>query len=372
LYILLTGTKKNAGDFLIVHSARRLIERFAPVSDCCELPAWLPVDDKLETINSAKALILCGGPAIQHGLGTRIYPIIPVLDRIKVPIVAFGLGWKASPGDAYDMEHFTLPSLARPLLDRLANDFPYAGCRDVLTCRILQRHGCENATMTGCPSWYDPDFMETAFEPVSAPSKILFTPAEHPMFRAQSMAVMETVCSLFPQAQIVCSFHRGWTADAYTPTKNADNARLLKERAETLGMEVLDVSGSVEGMLGYDRFDLHIGYRVHAHLKMLSMRKPSVLLCEDGRARGALESMGLEGIDGWNDRLGRLWFPHPFVRRVTRTLLATQFADSKTPDKLVQLIKWHMENQFEEYRKADQGIRATWPTMEKMLQSLPG
>ena len=372
MYTLLTGAKKNAGDFLIVHSAKRLIERFSPCSDCQELPAWLPVDDKLAVINTSRALILWGGPAFQHGLGTRIYPILPVLDQIKVPIIAFGLGWKASPGDVYDLDHFRLPEITEPLLDRLRNDFPYVSCRDVLTCEILKRHGLKNTLMTGCPVWYDPDYFETDFQLPQTFEQIVFTPAEHPMFRSQSIQVMQTIRSLFPKSQIVCSFHRGWTQDAYTPARNAQNALMLKNQAESLSMEAWDVSGSLEGMLRYSQFDLHIGYRVHAHLKMLSMRKPSILLCEDGRARGVLESMELDGVDGWNSGLQKIWFPHPFLRRAARIIWARHFVNKEAPKQLEELVKRQMDSGFAQYHEVTAKIDSIRTQMLKMLRKFPG
>jgi len=46
----------------------------------------------------------------------------------------------------------------------------------------------------------------------------------------------------------------------------------------------------------YEDFDLHIGYRVHAHLYFLSRRIPSILLSEDVRGSGQAKSLGMEEI----------------------------------------------------------------------------
>src|SRR5690606_28726144 len=37
------------------------------------------------------------------------------------------------------------------------------------------------------------------------------------------------------------------------------------------------------GLDRYDDYDIHIGYRVHAHVSMLKRRKPSYLIEQDGR-----------------------------------------------------------------------------------------
>ena len=39
----------------------------------------------------------------------------------------------------------------------------------------------------------------------------------------------------------------------------------------------------------YSNCDLHIGYRVHAHVFMTSIKKPSILIKEDGRGEGMSE-----------------------------------------------------------------------------------
>ena len=46
--------------------------------------------------------------------------------------------------------------------------------------------------------------------------------------------------------------------------------------------EVIDVSYDEKKIDMYLDFDLHIGYRVHAHIYFLSKSKPSILLHEDG------------------------------------------------------------------------------------------
>src|SRR5699024_8576119 len=45
--------------------------------------------------------------------------------------------------------------------------------------------------------------------------------------------------------------------------------------------------------------DLHIGYRVHAHIYFLSKRLPSILLHEDGRGNGVSEALNSPGIDAY-------------------------------------------------------------------------
>lgn len=375
MYVLLTGTKKNAGDFLIAHAAKRLFGQFAPHAEHMELPSWQPIDEHLEQINSAKALVLCGGPSYQASIGKRGYPILDVLGSVKVPIISFGLGWKGNPGDDYDVKYYGLPASAEPLLERLRSDFKYAGCRDYLTWRVLRRYGFKNALMTGCPSWYDPDHFNHGLVVPSKVSRIVFTPAEWPAFRSQSVAMMQVTRELFEDAQIVCSFHRGWEADEHTDQRHAENARQLKAKAEELGMETQDVSESVDGILGYEQFDLHVGYRVHAHLRMLSVRKPSFLIAEDGRGRGVLEAMGLNGVTGWKTplplRLCNRCLPNPTIRRATRIAFRRFSVNPLAPEQLRWLITEEVQGGFGRFKGAIAVIEETWERMHRMLRELP-
>ncbi|MFN0058776.1 MAG: polysaccharide pyruvyl transferase family protein [Planctomycetota bacterium] len=288
MYVLLTGARKNAGDYLIAHAARRLFTHYLPNEEIREFPSWLPVDDVLEQINAAAALILCGGPAVQSGLGTRIYPLLSVIDRIQVPIIGLGLGWKCFPGDATDVACARLPAHARPILQRLATDFAITGCRDSATVEVLRNHGVHGAQLLGCPAWFEPRSWD---QPLCVPktiNRIVYTPAEAPLFADQSVAVLCWIRNRFPEALITCSFHRGWVVDVHTEALPAASASRIRAAALQLGVECVDISGSVAGLERYDDYDVHIGYRVHAHLRMLALRRPSWLIAEDSRGRGAL------------------------------------------------------------------------------------
>jgi len=75
-YVLLAGSKINAGDFLINHRAKELLTYLRPDRNLIELDAWLPIsDEQLEEINKSKALILIGGPSVQYDMYPGVYPL---------------------------------------------------------------------------------------------------------------------------------------------------------------------------------------------------------------------------------------------------------------------------------------------------------
>ena len=62
----------------------------------------------------------------------------------------------------------------------------------------------------------------------------------------------------------------------------------------------VDISGSAENLIDYyNTVDLHIGYRVHAHIFMNSINKKSILISEDGRAKGVGSVISGIVLDGY-------------------------------------------------------------------------
>ena len=73
-YVLLTGSKNNAGDFLIKDRAKDLFSLLKPSVKLIDYDAWEILDEsKLKEINNSKALILLGGPALQMHMYPKIY-----------------------------------------------------------------------------------------------------------------------------------------------------------------------------------------------------------------------------------------------------------------------------------------------------------
>src|SRR5688500_556275 len=99
-YVVLTGSKNNAGDYLIKYRAKQLFAALRSDREIIDYDAWKPfTSEQLETVNSARALILMGGPALQPAMRPAIYPMTPKLDDIKVPIITMGIGWKSQEGN---------------------------------------------------------------------------------------------------------------------------------------------------------------------------------------------------------------------------------------------------------------------------------
>ncbi|UOR11317.1 polysaccharide pyruvyl transferase family protein [Halobacillus amylolyticus] len=298
-FIALTGAKKNVGDFLITDRAIALLRNIAPEYEFIIKPHWEKLDD-IELVNNSEGVIILGGPGFQMNMYPDVYKLVKDLKNIKVPIHTLGVGWKGVPGDKTTEKLYQFTSSAKQMLDKMNDTFAGMSCRDHQTERTLRNNGYKNVTMTGCPVWYDLDSIGKEFVAPKEIKRIVYTPAQDEAFSDQSIEVLKFLKNRYSASDIIVSFHRGiGEVDQYTPENDARNTAKLEDAAKKMGLQVADVSFDATKLSFYDECDLHIGYRVHAHIYFLSKRLPSILLHEDGRGNGVSEALNSPGIDAY-------------------------------------------------------------------------
>ncbi len=292
MVVLLSGQIKNIGDFLITDRARRLFEEYVD-DEIVILDRTQKLDPHLDLINSSRLLVLCGGPAYTPDIYQGIYPLVDDLSRIKVPIIPFGLGWCGRPAGR-PME-FRFEAKAREFLTKVHNQIANSSCRCDITRAVLANNGFENVTMTGCPVWFDLPSIGKEFKERRSIDHIVFTTAADPKLIGQTWRLIRMLKKQFPGARVTMSYHRGILPDKHTTIRATTGYLLMYLGAKALNsrIQIKDVAYDLKKLDFYDDCDLHIGYRVHAHLYFLSKRLPSILINEDGRGEGMVETMGL-------------------------------------------------------------------------------
>ena len=144
--------------------------------------------------------------------------------------------------------------------------------------------------------------------------------------------------------------------------------------AGELGYEVMDTSYGLEKVSFYEECDLHVGYRVHGHIYFLAKRKPSFLIHEDGRGRGASEALGLPGNQGWERTLvgrvaAKVKEPHFSSILGTRTLDIR--ARRTVANEVEGYIKDELESGFNSFKGLPQAIRHHYQSMVGFLNTIP-
>jgi len=364
-YTLLMRAKKNIGDFLIFDRARKLLNFFKKREEHVVYNAWEPLDDDIDTINDTKAVIICGGPGIKKNFYPGIYPLTKNIDEIKVPIILFGTGWSELPGTDRDIKNYTFSSASLNALQKISS-LNKISCRDFNTVKILSNNGFPNALMTGGPAWYDLRHISRHFTIPKTIEKIVFTPAQNEIYYQQTVEIMEMLRTIFPNATLYCSFHRGLNADKFTSKKEADRLEKINKVGLNLGYDIVNAAYDLENIRFYEECDLHVGYRLHGHINFLSLRKPSFLLHEDSRGRGFSEAIGLPGIQAWeNGFLGdRPLIPEKIRKRMVR-------ANKKAIKKLENHLVKEIENGFMSYKNLHEEFQKHFEIMKRFILEIP-
>lgn len=296
---LMSGAYVNAGDFLIEDRSRRLLEKFIGQAEVHILKRDVSYDGRLEELQAYDRIVFGGGPGYQRKLYPDAVPFVSDLSRLKTPVAIMGWGWKGkgiSEKSLYGKGNQLSGSMAR-FVRNAENSGGGLGCRDWYTVRYLKNQGFRKCRMTGCPAWYDLDYMEglhagrgragAGWAGTGRPC-ICISDAAFPHHKWMMGVLAAHMRGKYPRARIRMVFHRGIT-DKDRPFTSP----LFLERYR---LEYVDISGSADGFCIYDACDLHIGFRVHAHIYNLSRGKASILVNEDARGYGVNDALGIQNI----------------------------------------------------------------------------
>lgn len=296
-FAFLSGADKNAGDFLITQRAKSLLKNEYPLCEIVDFKRNESLEPFLKDINACDVVVFAGGPGYMTDVYPNKMPLVQNLEDITPPFFAMGMG---AYSHSSDLEGYSFSNSSLALLSRFEEDGFGLGCRDVLTVKALEKAGISGSVMTGCPAWYDLNIVENG--------KSFNGPAageiEHLAISDPALPEnISTACSLVRYAierlrpqRISFVFHRGWEKDRYSRGYLSRCQQHMKEWLDSQGVNVVNIAYSDEGFKVYDTCDMHIGFRVHAHIYNLSQRRASFLIEEDGRGWGINHTLKLDHI----------------------------------------------------------------------------
>lgn len=330
------GAKKNVGDYLIHSRARKLWQHVAPEVEVASIARWIPE----ELPEDSRLLVMCGGPGLTPRLVEGVFPVVQRAGEHRIPVTGLALGWqglpKRNPGS------FTMSARSVAALRAITASGAPISVRDDVTQEIAALFGIDTVR-TGCSAWYSiPHLGASARISASEPRSIVYTTPALDENAAQSIAVMRMLRTRFPAAILYASFHRGIEVDQLTTKAQSKILRKQARAARSLGFEVLDVAYDLERIGFYRNVDLHVGYRVHAHLDFISRRSPSVLISEDGRGFGQTTTLHGRKQVLWSD---------------TQDLVS----------KLERRITSEIEGDWPSLTRAIETIETTYPAMRDVI-----
>ncbi len=365
-YVILTGSKNNAGDYLIKYRAKQLFASNRPDREIVDLDGWKPLtEEQIDTINQSKALILTGGPALQNGMRQRIYPLTDDLTKIRVPILMMGVGYKGRTGSWAETANYPIDPDSKALLDRIEQSGYLSGVRDYHTLNTLMHHGRNQFMMTGCPALYDLAYLNKPFQYPEQLGTIGFSLGVSYIQSARMFGMMQRIIESlrngFAQARLTVYFH-------HKIDRNVTQQERMTAWLDRQQIAYVDISGSEQNLIeAYSNVAVHIGYRVHAHIFMSSISKPSILISEDGRGVALKEVIGgISPVAFKSLRTGK------FYRGLARLGLADNFRvyPSLARD-IVQQLAYEQQHHYPRMSETRTAIDHHYPLMQQYLQQLP-
>tara|TARA_Y100000746_G_scaffold226449_1_gene231602 strand:- start:1180 stop:2325 length:1146 start_codon:yes stop_codon:yes gene_type:complete len=377
-YVILTGSKNNAGDFLIKFRAKQLFKKLRSDRKIIDYNGWEAFDDKkLQTINKSKALLLVGGPALIKGMRDRIYKMTNNLNDIKVPIIFMGIGWKSYNGEWRDTYKYSLDLNDIELLEKINSSGYMSSVRDYHTLNSLRFAGFNNFTMTGCPAYYDLDYINKPLEKTII-NKVAFSlgvsfiesPSMEKLMKENILKIKEQ----FKNKEFEVVFHHSLDREKILSVHGSNSKHNKKHNQFALWLEskninYIDISGSAENLINYySTVDLHIGYRVHAHIFMNSISRFSILLSEDGRAKAVKNVIGGIVLDGFSS------FQDSFISKIFNRLF--DFYDRYIPNsyltkELLDNVDYEKNIGYVRIKNSRTQIDNNFIIMQEFLKQLP-
>lgn len=378
-YVILTGSKNNAGDFLIKYRAKKLFAALRPDREIVDLDAWKPFDAaSLELVNNAKALILMGGPSLQSHMHPGIYALTANLDDIKVPITTMGIGWKSISGNWQDSYDYPLSASTLKLLKKAAGSGLPFSVRDFHTLNTLAFKGFDNVLMTGCPAYYDLDFIGKEFKLPEKLHKVAFSLGvsfiESASMEREMKSQILRLREYFKEAEFEVVFHHALDSNTFLKSHGAKQVHNSKhnEFAQWLkgeGIAYVDISGSAESLVDYySSVDLHVGYRVHAHIFMNSISRMSVLIAEDGRGKAVEKVIGGMVVEGFHH------YRNDILSKVCKKIFSgynRYVANKRVADDVVAQMRYELYSKGHRMNVSRTMMDSNFSVMKNYLERLP-
>jgi len=276
--ILLHPNNGNLGDKYIWSSCFESIRRtFNGKIDYFPLSF---VNNNFIDINSYDLAILCGGPIL--GNKNNQFHRFFSKKKIIIPILPYGVGTQLSFNETNPFDE-----KSKELLRNIHNKLD-SSVRDNDTKKQLNEIGITNTEVTGCPSL----FLIPNEKPVIQHreiNNIIVTIKPRHENGEYNLKLLQTIKKIFPDKKLVLSLH---------DTRKVTNYYHYIYYAIQLGYQILDTTTLKNMLITYQsveqNYDMHIGFRLHAHIAFLTANKPSFLIHCDNRGKSFSETFNIK------------------------------------------------------------------------------
>lgn len=285
---------RNSGDDLISKSLIKLMKSSTTKNISFDVMDISKDDDSsLETYNKIdilqyKALIV---PAFRPtlsgwgGLNTRLKYMRLAFDN-NIDIYAPGAAWTSYPGSLYQSKNLLVDENERALLQNIfKNKNNILTSRDVFTQNIFNLNNIPNNGVVGDLALFDREYIKTPFKNLKNIKNIAIS-MPHNRYHYKDAIILAKNLRKIYNCKIHITYH-GYIGSF---------SKQIKDEWRRNWIEFVDLSGGAERLEFYEKMDIHFGFRLHAHIFFLRIRKPSFLIAEDGRSLGHLYTINGLGV----------------------------------------------------------------------------
>lgn len=280
----------NLGDGFILDGIERRLGPFAAGATFSNRTA--PSPEAFTVLSNSRGLVLAGANQLNDNFAPWPGATADQIRALATPVIPFGIGLHGNRLRAVGMS-----PAAKEMLEAIHERLEYSAWRCPLTVSYLRRelpHLVDRFLMTGCPVTYDDPVLERSrVEDENGAVAVTVTDRED--FWTRETDVLDTVADLFPSSRRAMVLQQDFVLLGRSREKGTDpahDAEALRAHARRRGYEVIAPRSAGEALETYRAFGLHIGSRVHVHLRFLSQNKRSLLIPVDDRARGFADAYG--------------------------------------------------------------------------------
>lgn len=352
---------KNIGDALITLAtvdAIRRVKGEVDVDVVYREELW----DKVKTgiLESDAVVFAC--LAIRKDMDV-VYPFLENILNSNAPVgvVAAGTSLNMSLDRLYDN---AISGKSLKLLKELNDRVLFWTNRGWLTQGFCDYYDLNKACFSGDIAFSDPRYENISFEKKYEIKNIAISdPHYADRYINSFFYLLERVKGEFAGAQIDVLMH---------------GVNLVIEKAcENAGVNVNKIYLNKEtGLDAYSEYDMHVGYRVHAHVSSLLRRKVSYLLEQDGRGADYGCSLNARcSCPSWVKENSESCCFDIFINKLKKRLLprysGVQQVSESAVDVLLAIIKGDLQNGFEKFSAINDQIPLFNEMCLNALKKLP-
>ncbi|WP_018931380.1 polysaccharide pyruvyl transferase family protein [Gracilibacillus lacisalsi] len=353
------GTR-NSGDALITTSLEKILYNLKGNHVNIDI-VYLKEKPRIAKLKTNYAAIL--SPSLRITVeGEKVAPTYrnEYMDfalKHDIPVYVIGAGWKQYPGTKQQSLQLPLAQHEQKLFQLINKNKGLISTRDVYTENVLEKHQVSSVGTTGDLGLFDTDLLNT---PPKLPKNIstIAISLPHNFYHFDKCREMARYLIRQYDCPVKICCH-GYADDTF---------QQISQKWPEPSIEIVDLSGGANKLDFYKDIDLHVGFRLHAHIWFLRNRKPSLLLAEDGRSTGHLETISGLGysVSPISARVFSEFFP------IETDQLKSTFQREEPTNAMYQLLEDEITSGFKATKNSLVKIDALWQKkMKPMLDLIP-